>query len=61
MVSSETKMRVAQNCPGYDAVYEMVMMSMGSLAQSCDNCSNFVRGRCVKELFDGIRDRIRVN
>jgi len=61
MVSGQVKMIVAQNCPGYQARYGMVMSTMGSLSQSCSNCGNWIRGRCIKDLFDEVRERIRVN
>lgn len=61
MVSGEVKMRVAQNCHGYRPRYLFSSMSLGSSSQSCSNCVNYVRGKCTKDLFDGIRAAIRVN
>lgn len=61
MVGNETKMRVAQNCHAYHPRYLFSSMSLGSSSQSCSNCMNFTRGRCSKELFDKIKDEIRVN
>ncbi len=31
------------------------------LEQSCNNCSNFVRGHCIKDVFDEIYKDIRLN
>ena len=61
MIGSEIKSMVAQNCHGYEARFPASMLSMGSRAESCDSCINFVRGRCKKKLFDKIRDTITTN
>ena len=61
MVSSELKMMVAQNCSYYNRRYALSMESLGNLSESCSNCSNYVRGRCVKDLFDDIRDMVKIN
>lgn len=61
MISSEIKMRIAQNCHGYQGRSTYSMMSFVESSQSCSNCKNYVRGHCVKNLFDGIYDNIRIN
>lgn len=61
MVSSELKMMVAQNCSGYSSRLALFMESIGNLSGSCSNCSNYIRGRCVKGLFDDIRDMVKIN
>lgn len=62
MVSSEIKMRVAQNCHGYRTRYPMGLISSITYgSQSCSSCVNYVRGKCKEELFDEIRETIRVN
>jgi len=61
VISSELKMRVAQNCPGYHPRYIFSSMSMGTSSESCNNCVNFVRGKCSKNLFDDIKETIRIN
>ena len=62
MVSSEIKMRVAQNCHGYRPRYSMGLMnSITYGSESCSSCVNYVRGKCTEELFDEIRETIRVN
>lgn len=61
MLSQELKNIIAQNCPGYFPKYNIGMESMGTLAQSCTNCSNYVRGKCIKDLYDTIKEQIRIN
>jgi len=61
MVSSELKMMVAQNCFDYDTRSAVAMASLGNLSESCSNCSNYIRGRCVKGLFEDILDTIKIN
>lgn len=61
MVSEMEKMAVAQNCRGYEPRNAAVMSSMGNLSESCSNCSNYVRGKCIKDLFDDIRNTLRFN
>lgn len=61
MVSSELKMMVAQNCSGYNPRLALFIESIGNLSESCSNCSNYIRGRCVKGLFDDIRDMVKIN
>ena len=61
MVSSELKMMVAQNCASYSPRSAQGMASIGNLSESCSNCSNYIRGRCVKGLFENIIDTIKIN
>lgn len=61
MVSSGVKMMVAQNCSRYNPKSALPMSSIGNLSESCSNCSNYIRGRCVKNLFENILDTIKVN
>lgn len=62
MVSSEMKMRVAQNCHGYRAEYSMRLLnSITYGSESCSSCVNHVRGLCTEGLFDEIREIIRMN
>lgn len=61
MASEIEKMTVAQNCSGYDPRNAGVMSSMGSLSESCSNCANFVRGKCVKNLYDDISNTLKIN
>ena len=61
MISGETKSIIAQNCPGYEPRYALTMMSMVSLSESCDNCSNYVRASCTKDLLDDIKEKVERN
>lgn len=61
MASEMEKMAVAQNCSGYEPRNAAVMSSMGSLSESCNNCSNYIRGKCVKNLFDYVSSTLRFN
>jgi hypothetical protein len=62
MISSEIKMRVAQNCEGYRTSYGMEFINSISYgSESCSSCANYVRGKCIEELFDEVRETIRVN
>ena len=61
MVSGEMKSIIAQNCPRYESRYELEMMSMVSLFESCDNCSNYVRSNCIKDLLNDIKEKVERN
>ena len=62
MYKDQLKSIIGENCPGYDARYGSSMISMGgALSNSCDNCSNFVRGRCIKDLYDYMKNLINTN
>jgi len=61
MISNEIKMRVAQNCPGYTNRNYYSLMSMLESSESCSTCKNYVRGKCTKDLFDEIYEKIRIN
>ena len=61
MVSSEIKMMVAQNCSGYTSRSATIVARLGNLSESCSNCSYYVGERCIKGLFQDIRDAIKIN
>ncbi|GAA0117685.1 hypothetical protein [Clostridium senegalense] len=61
MISNEVKMRVAQNCPGYSCRHTYSLMSFVESSQSCSTCKNYIRGKCIKDLFDDVYGKIRVN
>ncbi|MBZ9684842.1 hypothetical protein G9F72_000385 [Clostridium estertheticum] len=62
MVSSDLKMRVAENCHGYRPIYYMGLMnSITYGSRSCSSCVNYVREKCIEELFDEIRETIMSN
>ncbi|MBU3146821.1 hypothetical protein [Clostridium sp. CF012] len=62
MVSSELKMRIAQNCNRYTARdYMGLMNSISYGSESCSSCVNYVKEKCTEGLFDGIRETIMLN
>lgn len=62
MVSSEMKIRVAQNCQGYNPKYEMGLMNSISYgSETCSSCVNYVREKCTVGLFDEIKKMITIN
>ncbi|MCJ7688720.1 MAG: hypothetical protein MUO60_05295 [Clostridiaceae bacterium] len=62
MISSEVKMRVAQNCHGYRTRHCIELISSLSYGtESCSSCINYVRGECTEELFHEIRGIISIN
>ena len=62
MVSSELRMRVAQNCDAYVSRHTLGVMNIITYeSESCDSCINYERGKCIEELFDVIRETITVN
>lgn len=61
MLGYNLKSIIAQNCPGYESRFAVSVMSMGSIAESCDTCANFVRGKCRKDLFDSVKEKITIN
>ena len=61
MVSEELKMTVAQNCSGYRPRNTIISMSMGTLSESCNNCANFIHGKCSKGLFTEIERELTYN
>ena len=60
-VSHEIKAIVAQNYYGYTSRNPWGLANLGSISESCDSCSNFVRGKCIKGLFDDIAETITIN
>lgn len=61
MVTEELKMTIAQNCSGYRPRNTYVSMSMGFIEESCNNCANFIRGKCTKGLLSEIQREITNN
>ncbi|SQC00531.1 putative transmembrane protein [Clostridium tetanomorphum] len=58
----ELKMVVAENCEGYEPIASVFVSDIGSnITDSCENCENFVKGKCIKNLFDPIKERIYRN
>lgn len=62
MYKDELKSIIGENCPGYEPESKLSFISMGGpLSPSCDNCVNFVKGKCFKGLYDPIKDMIKIN
>ncbi|MBE6043494.1 hypothetical protein [Clostridium thermopalmarium] len=61
MICDSTKMIIAQNCIGYEPKYIISLLSMTSLSESCNNCQNYIRGNCIKGLFDDMVETIKRN
>ncbi|MBC8061819.1 MAG: hypothetical protein H7Y18_14290 [Clostridiaceae bacterium] len=60
-VSHEIKAIVAQNCYGYTSRNPWGLANLGSISESCDSCSNFVKERCKKDLFNEVATTITIN
>lgn len=60
-LTSEIKQRIAQNCSLYNERSYYPDKVLLQLEQSCNNCQNFVRGHCTKEVLDDIYTNIRLN
>lgn len=61
MFSNVTNMRVAQNCMEYSAKSIISLLSVSVLSESCDNCQNYIKGKCTKGLFYEIMEIINRN
>ncbi|MBC2582842.1 hypothetical protein [Clostridium sp. DJ247] len=61
MILSYEKMLVAENCEEYKAKSYMLTSSMSLIAQSCFQCKNYVKGKCIKGLLEKIEEKIKTN
>ena len=61
MFSSELNMVVAQNCRGYHPRYSYYPVGVGTASESCANCANFIRQKCVKDLRKDLINKIQLN
>lgn len=61
MILSYEKMLVAENCEEYQAKSYIITSSMSLIAQSCFQCKNYVKDRCVKDLLEEIKEKIKTN
>ena len=59
--SHEIKSMVAENCYGYTSRNPWGLANLGSISESCDSCTNFVKGSCKKKLFDEVANTITIN
>lgn len=60
-LTNEIKQRIAQNCSFYNERSYYTDKNLLQLDQSCNNCNNFVRGHCTKEVLDDIYANIRLS
>jgi hypothetical protein len=49
MGNREQMMHVAANCFSYDSVCRMTISCAG---RTCENCSQYAEGSCLKDLFE---------
>lgn len=61
MFQNEIKMRISQNCTSYKPRNIWFGLNSGTSLRSCDNCIHFVRKKCEKDLYDQIKEMIRLN
>ncbi|SMC29450.1 hypothetical protein SAMN02745134_03901 [Clostridium acidisoli DSM 12555] len=61
MIENEMKSVVAENCEEYNPKLKISAMSVGKSCNSCGNCVNFKGEKCVKGLYEDIKDIIRIN
>ena len=62
MVTSEIKVRVAQNCNGYiDKCKLDLINKITYRPHSCSSCVNYLREKCSEGLFNDIRETIMIN
>ncbi|BDR68622.1 hypothetical protein K144313037_00340 [Clostridium tetani] len=58
----ELKMIVAENCDSYSPfMSEIISKYGGTLTESCENCKYFIEERCIRNLFDPIKEIISRN
>jgi len=62
MVTSEMKMRVAENCHRYKTKYNLELMnSITYRSESCGSCTYYLREKCTEELFNETWETIIIN
>lgn len=61
MISLQDKILVAQNCEAYKPKSYMLTAAISYIAQSCNQCVNYTNGKCIKELFEEIEEKIKIN
>lgn len=59
MTSVQQKMLVAENCAEYEPKKFTTAMSL--ISQGCSSCISYMSGKCAKELFEEIEEKIRLN
>lgn len=61
MIADEAKSLVGENCSEYDSKYIFHNASNTNLAHNCVSCSNYINGKCIKNLFDELYESLRIN
>ncbi|MBE6066032.1 hypothetical protein [Clostridium cochlearium] len=62
MRMEELKMIVAENCDSYTPFMPKFISEYGgTLINSCENCKYFIQERCIRNLFDPIKEIISRN
>ncbi|MCT8978743.1 hypothetical protein N4T77_19355 [Clostridium sp. CX1] len=59
MISVQQKMIVAENCVEYKP--KVFITAMSFISQGCESCRSYIDGKCTKELFTVIEEKIRMN
>lgn len=59
MSSIHQEMLVAENCIEYKP--KNFTSTMSFISQGCNSCISYISGKCNKELFEEIGERIRMN
>jgi hypothetical protein len=59
MASVQQKMLVAENCTEYEPKNFTTAISF--ISRGCNSCISYISGKCNKELFEVIEEKIRLN
>lgn len=60
MFSSYDEVLVAQNCVAYQSTMLKVIEEMSNVAQSCSSCINYSRGKCKRNMYTDIENKIKI-
>ncbi|MDP4089215.1 MAG: hypothetical protein Q8930_08115 [Bacillota bacterium] len=52
MNSADLMSMVAQNCESYEPPMDIRRLSNSAVSVNCENCSNYVDGKCRKNFLD---------
>lgn len=61
MTSEQIKIIVGENCLGYEYKYPQILSSVDTHASSCNTCKNYIDGKCIKNFFDTIKNKVTIN
>jgi hypothetical protein len=59
VVSAQQKMLVAENCMEYKP--KVLIKAMSFISLGCGSCISYINGKCTKELFEEIEEKIKMN